>query len=410
MKRYTRVIAKAMAVSLLLATSLTNLNGYSSIEAAPPDAPPEVNVKILVAAKSEDSLPKVMVIEKIGDEVNQKLLAVRGLPEGEKIILVDLYGDTPFGPTFLALSSENKVYLLINDLTDSFLHVQGEFDLPIPKHLVDNEPAFDRDPVNDLLNITDNLKRSNLVSMTGQMRDVTEPFTFESLDRNAGMTPNIKGLAYDNNVEGATRSFLYGVDTNTDSLVFVFSPLQGKMITKGGLGFDAMKAELDIFSMRMGEDVIINKAFALITIEGETLPGVYQIDLNTGQASKLFSINEPVQGFTVISVEEAPDTAAPQVENVAVAGGASKVKRGKTVSITWEATDNRAVARQFVELSTDNGQTFNPISDQLPGDARSFEWTVDENLSKSKKSFIRIRSLDGAGNEGEGMSRKIKIK
>jgi hypothetical protein len=256
----------------------------------------------------------------------------------------------------------------------------------------------------------------------GHTLDISQPFSFDPLDRNAGITPNIKGLAYDNNVEGATRSFLYGVDTVTDSLAFIFNPLQGKMITKGNLGVDAMKADLDIFSMRIGSasvtgtesapqaEEITNMAFALITLEGETLTGIYEINLDTGQATKLFTMTEPVQGFTVISVEEPPDTASPQVQNVSVAGGAGKVKRGKTVSITWDATDDRAVSRQFVELSTDNGQTFAPISDQLSGDARSFQWTVDENLSKSKKSFIRIRALDGAGNEGEGMSRKIKIK
>lgn len=110
------------------------------------------------------------------------------------------------------------------------------------------------------------------------------------------------------------------------------------------------------------------------------------------------------------TIEGDGDTQRPEVRDVVVAGGASKIKRGKTVPISWEASDNASVSRQFVELSTDDGATFAPVSDELRGDVRTFQWTVESGLSKTKKNVIRIRAIDGAGNEGEAASRRFKFK
>ena len=45
---------------------------------------------------------------------------------------------------------------------------------------------------------------------------------------------------------------------------------------------------------------------ALLTLEGEPLPGLYEIDLQTGHATRRFSLTEAVRGLTVIPGGAAP--------------------------------------------------------------------------------------------------------
>lgn len=104
------------------------------------------------------------------------------------------------------------------------------------------------------------------------------------------------------------------------------------------------------------------------------------------------------------------DGEPPVVGSVNVRDGARKVRRGTTVDVTWTASDGVAVVSQTIELSLDEGATYQPIASNLPGDALSLAWTVSPDLPKAKRALVRVRARDAAGNEGSATSQVFKLK
>jgi hypothetical protein len=93
------------------------------------------------------------------------------------------------------------------------------------------------------------------------------------------------------------------------------------------------------------------------------------------------------------------DTQAPAVRVISPNGGLL-YKRGRSVTISWEVSDNVGVVSQEVQLSTDGGQTYTNLVANLDGTATSYVWNVSVALSSSKSCLIRIRASDAAGNVG----------
>lgn len=95
-------------------------------------------------------------------------------------------------------------------------------------------------------------------------------------DANVGANPNSVGLAYTNNVAGATTTTLYGIDSNLDILVIQNPPNNGTLNTVGPLGADSSGA--------VGFDIARNgTALAMLTVGG--VAQLYRINLFTGAAS-----------------------------------------------------------------------------------------------------------------------------
>ncbi|MEW6731256.1 MAG: PQQ-dependent sugar dehydrogenase [Acidobacteriota bacterium] len=104
--------------------------------------------------------------------------------------------------------------------------------------------------------------------------------------------------------------------------------------------------------------------------------------------------------FQVI-VKPSNDTIPPTVRVVSPNGG-EKVKAGSMLTISWQSSDNAAIASHDVLLSTDNGATF-PIelAKGLSGTAQSFVFAVPSNQKKVKAARIRIVATDLTGNRGQ---------
>ncbi len=81
-----------------------------------------------------------------------------------------------------------------------------------------------------------------------------------------------------------------------------------------------------------------------------------------------------------------------------------KVKRGRTVRIEWTVGAGMTPSTQQLFLSTDDGQTFGPLSLLLGSEDRSFAWEISKSLRKTKKALIRIRVSDAAGKSAEDIS------
>ena len=101
-----------------------------------------------------------------------------------------------------------------------------------------------------------------------------------------------------------------------------------------------------------------------------------------------------------------PDTTAPTVTLLSH-NGTDPVGGGLTSTIKWKETDNVGVIRRLIELSLDNGNTFQQIvSLTAPGngDSQSYDWPVAVDLNTGKAK-VRITVFDGAGNSAAATSK-----
>ena len=108
--------------------------------------------------------------------------------------------------------------------------------------------------------------------------------------------------------------------------------------------------------------------------------------------------------FTVSS-----DTVKPTVTVTSPSASTKKVKRGDPLNIAWTSTDNGTIAKHDIQLSSDDGTTFTTtLATGLPGTAQSFTATAPS--TKIKKAKVKVIATDAAGNFGEGISVKFKVK
>lgn len=97
-----------------------------------------------------------------------------------------------------------------------------------------------------------------------------------------------------------------------------------------------------------------------------------------------------------------PDTINPIVNVTAPTEGLI-LQANQQVQITWQSSDNKAIQRHNIALSTDGGTTF-PVTivENLLGNAQTFIWTVPGLTTDQAR--IRVTAIDGAGNNGFGVS------
>jgi len=101
-----------------------------------------------------------------------------------------------------------------------------------------------------------------------------------------------------------------------------------------------------------------------------------------------------------------PDTTPPTVTLLSH-NGTDPVGGGLTSSIKWREADNVGVLRRVVEISSDNGNTYEKIADLTApsiGDTQSFDWQVPVDMD-SQKAKVRITVYDGAGNSAAAASK-----
>jgi hypothetical protein len=144
-------------------------------------------------------------------------------------------------------------------------------------------PSFDFNPVNDEVRVvtTDAVATNVRFSpVTGQPISTDTNVAYAVGDPNAGTNPpNLVGLAYSNNVAGATSSTLYAYDVDTDALSMVGgvggvpSPNGGQMSTIGEVGFVANSADL-------GFDISGATGVAYVTGSFDGLPGQHLFTMN----------------------------------------------------------------------------------------------------------------------------------
>ena len=121
-------------------------------------------------------------------------------------------------------------------------------------------------------------------------------------------------------------------------------------------------------------------------------------------------VNLPVSSVSASPFEIVngpPDTTPPAVTLLSH-NGVDPVGGGVTSSIKWRETDNVGVLRRVIEISLDNGNTYQEIvSTTAPsaGDSQSYDWQVPAEMVTGKAK-VRITVFDGAGNSATTASNK----
>src|SRR5687767_6688240 len=94
--------------------------------------------------------------------------------------------------------------------------------------------GFDFDPAGGFIRAVSNADENILInSNNGALSDSGDTLAYADGDPNEGENPNVVGLAYFNNVHGATVTTLYGIDVTLDVLV-VQSPADAGILTTKG--------------------------------------------------------------------------------------------------------------------------------------------------------------------------------
>ena len=160
--------------------------------------------------------------------------------------------------------------------------------------------GFDFNPVADAARVVNNDAQNFRVSPTGSLLANDGRLAYAVGDPNFGQDPQIVAVAYGNNGPNATATSLFGIDNQSDTLVFIPAPNSGVLTTKGLLGVNTTE------QVTFDVSGISGSAYASLTKPGETVSGLYRIDLDTGAASLIGSIGfaGALDGLTVASVPE----------------------------------------------------------------------------------------------------------
>lgn len=225
-------------------------------------------------------------------------VTITGLQQNESILDIDF---RPANLKLYGLGSTSRLYV-INPETGAATQVgTGHFE-PL---LSGSFFGLDFDPVADRVRVVSDANQNLLLHPeTGAVTAVYELTAFAPGDVNAGKVSQVTGLAYTNNVAGASTTSLYGFDYRQSGLlVKIDPPNSGKVKTLSRVrGFETSDAVGDQFA---GFD-ISDKGLAYLTLSfidmdvGERR-GFYSIDLATATATDLGFIGtgEFIRGIAI---------------------------------------------------------------------------------------------------------------
>jgi hypothetical protein len=159
-----------------------------------------------------------------------------GLTSGHTVRAIDFRPAN--GQLYVVSSSGNSAQLYTANLSNGALTAVGAGFLlggyTGTRVSVDFNPTVDRIRV-----VTGGGQNLRVNPITGLLAATDTSLAFATGDVNAAITPLISGVAYTNNVAGATSTTLYGYDYSTDSLVTIGglnsspSPNGGQIFTVG---------------------------------------------------------------------------------------------------------------------------------------------------------------------------------
>ncbi len=101
--------------------------------------------------------------------------------------------------------------------------------------------------------------------------------------------------------------------------------------------------------------------------------------------------------------------AAPQIALTAPAAG-QQIQANSVVPISWTASDDDALRRFDIQASFDAGRTWQPVTENLPAAARSYDWQLPPNGGAVADARVRVVAFDRRfQNASDGQTRAFQI-
>jgi hypothetical protein len=168
--------------------------------------------------------------------------------------------------------------------------------------------GLDFNPVTDELRVFSNRgegpPRLNLRLNPDTGSIIQDPLlSYAAGDPNFGRNPNLLGLAYSDNVAGASATTLYGIDASTRALVTVDGQ-SGVLRTVATLGGEFTP----LLGRYLSFDIsgVTGMAYAAVVPATNPVPQLYTINLGTGAASLVGRIGDGTTPLPVIGIAVAP--------------------------------------------------------------------------------------------------------
>ncbi len=219
--------------------------------------------------------------------------SITGLGSGETIVGLDF---RPATGELFALGSAGRIYLI------STTSGQATLISDAPLTLNGTVFGFNFNPTVDRIRlVTSTGQNLRLNPLTGAVVGTDTNLVFATGDVNAGLTPNLLGVAYTNSFLGSTGTTLFGVDAS-GALVTLgspngapTSPNTGQLFTIGSLGI-AITGQVG-FDIAPGS----NPAFVTVTPAAGGPSQLFSVNLTTGAATLIgpVGVNDPLRVLTI---------------------------------------------------------------------------------------------------------------
>jgi hypothetical protein len=213
---------------------------------------------------------------------------ISGLPAGERIVAIDF---RPVDDHLYGVGTDARVYTLNLTTAAATSVTQAPFSVALDG----DHFGLDFNPTTDRLRVSSAESEQNLRVNPGTGAVVAEDvdFAYATGDVNEGVNPAIGGLAYTNSVVGATTTVLYGIDSNTNSLVMLPSPNGGGLTTVGELGTNTIPC--------IGFDIDPSDGTAFASLANNGVSALYTLNLTNGAATLVgvIDVDSEVQGIAV---------------------------------------------------------------------------------------------------------------
>jgi hypothetical protein len=212
---------------------------------------------------------------------------ITGLASGESLLAIDR---RPADGVLYGLGSSSRIYT-INTTTGVATAVSAT---PFFPPLSGAAFGFDFDPLTDQIRVvSSNGTNFRLNPNNGTLAGSDSPLVYAVGDTGQGIAPQVVGLAYSNNFNGATVTTLFGIDFNRDVLVRVGGPNgspspNGGELTTIGLTLGVNTTDLVGFDI----DGLTGVAFASLTSPIGGTSQLYTINLADGNARLARTIGE----------------------------------------------------------------------------------------------------------------------
>jgi hypothetical protein len=282
----------------------------------------------IVALTSGDRL---LTFDSATPETVSKAVTVSGLDAGDTLVGIDF---RPFSGELFGLGSSGRLYRI--DTESGAATAVGNAIGAV--ELNGTQFGFDFNPVVDRIRVTSDADQNFRINPLTGATTVDEALHYAAEDPNVGADPNVTASAYTNNSAGATTTSLYDIDTHLEILVRQDPPNSGTLNTVGPLGLDVDdNASLDVSPLSGIAYAYLHPTPPPPPADGVNgvppplvVPGLFTIDLTTGQATPVGRIGDDTSlaGETVVAI--AVPAASNKLLNLSTRG---RVDNGENVLI-----------------------------------------------------------------------------